>query len=89
MALPNAVCPLWWRGGSLDTIYTLHVLVLYWCTSKSAVRVAGTAASGSAVLGYTSANAPIPLSGRRQGTFLASSILPPTHPIEVQVKVGN
>lgn len=60
IAVPYAVCPLWWRGSSIDTVYTLYVPVLYWCSSASAVRVAGTVASGSAVLGYTSANAPIP-----------------------------
>ena len=73
MAFSHAVCLLRCSGGSLDTFYTLHVPVLYWCSSTSAVRVAGTAASGFAVLGCTSANAPIPTERVKAGDL--SSLL--------------
>ena len=73
IAFSHAVCLLLWRGGSLDTGYTLHVPLIYWCSSTSAVRVAGTAASGSAVLEYTSAKAPIPTEQVKAGDL--SSLL--------------
>ena len=73
MAFSHAVCLLGSRGGSLDTFYMPHVPVLYWCSRTSAVRVAGTAASGFAVLGYTSANPPIPTERVKAGDL--SSLL--------------
>ena len=53
-----------------------RIILEYWFSSTSTVRVAGTAALCSAVLGYTSVNAPIP-SERVKAWDLSSLLLSP------------